>query len=134
MPPRARLNAPTITDLMLLCKGPCLNPISALTLTLSPPENAEWLLAKENLRIVFTRIGNMVDLPYVAVVVKSGDPSVKIMSEPCLTELEALRELFEDLGKQVGTKLKEEGDRYECYKTWLAYMLIRCKDREGVWI
>jgi hypothetical protein len=57
-----------------------------------------------------TRDGGLDDLPYVAVVVKTGDPSVNIMSEPCLTELEALRSLFNDLGKKVGYKLNVEGE------------------------
>jgi len=67
----------------------------------------------------------MDDLPYVAVVVKAGDPSVKIMSEPCLTELEALRDLFDGLGKQVGHKLKAEG---ECGIVNVTFdcVLIRC--------
>jgi len=115
MPPRAPPNVLTISDLMLLCKDPCSNlmllQFQTRPLTIaSPLEKAEWLLDKDNLRIVFKRIRNMDDLPYVAVVVKSGDPSIKIMSKPCLTELEALRDLFEDLGKQVGTKSKDKGE------------------------
>jgi len=101
---------------MLLCKGSgCRTSTTVLNtsadpLLSSPPENAEWLLGHDKLNIVMTRIGNMDNLPYMAVVVKTGDPSVKIMSELCLTELDALRDLFEELGKQVGHKLKAEGE------------------------
>ena len=77
------------------------------------PENAAWLFGRDKLNIVMTRIeavDNIANFRCVAVIVKSGYSSIKLKSDPCMTELEALQSLYLDLAKSVGKELYPEGE------------------------